>query len=208
MCFKEQIDSSDSMTTRREYKLVILGAGGVGKSALTMRLVQGVFVEKYDPTIEDFYRHQIEVDGAPCTLEILDTAGTEQFAAMRQLYIANGHAFALVYSIDSQASFLELQTIHQQIVDVKSSSQVAMVLVGNKCDMEMDREVSKEQADQLATRSWNCSFIETSAKTDTNVRELFVELVRKTNQYMGVNGNSKKKGKREKSTKKIKCEIL
>ena len=46
---------------RREYKLVILGAGGVGKSALTMRLVQGVFVEKYDPTIEDFYRHQIEV---------------------------------------------------------------------------------------------------------------------------------------------------
>ena len=50
-----------------------------------------------------------QVDGAPCTLEILDTAGTEQFAAMRQLYIANGHAFALVYSIDSQASFLELQ---------------------------------------------------------------------------------------------------
>ena len=48
-------------TMRREYKLVILGAGGVGKSALTMRLVQGVFVEKYDPTIEDFYRHQIEV---------------------------------------------------------------------------------------------------------------------------------------------------
>lgn len=192
---------------RREYKLVILGAGGVGKSALTMRLVQGVFVEKYDPTIEDFYRHQIEVDGAPCTLEILDTAGTEQFAAMRQLYIANGHAFALVYSIDSQASFLELQTIHQQIVDVKSSSQVAMVLVGNKCDMEMDREVSKEQADQLATRSWNCSFIETSAKTDTNVRELFVELVRKTNQYMGMTQKTTKNSSR-KGIRKFKCEIL
>ena len=56
------------------------------------------------------YKHfRYKVDGAPCTLEILDTAGTEQFAAMRQLYIANGHAFALVYSIDSQASFLELQ---------------------------------------------------------------------------------------------------
>ncbi|XP_063679139.1 ras-related protein Rap-1b-like [Bolinopsis microptera] len=195
------------MAMRREYKLVILGAGGVGKSALTMRLVQGVFVEKYDPTIEDFYRHQIEVDGAPCTLEILDTAGTEQFAAMRQLYIANGHAFALVYSIDSQASFLELQTIHQQIVDVKSSSQVAMVLVGNKCDMEMDREVSKEQADQLATRSWNCSFIETSAKTDTNVRELFVELVRKTNQYMGMTQKTTKNSSR-KGIRKFKCEIL
>ena len=57
------MNCSDSsvMAGRREYKLVILGAGGVGKSALTMRLVQGVFVEKYDPTIEDFYRHQIEV---------------------------------------------------------------------------------------------------------------------------------------------------
>lgn len=191
-------------TMRREYKLVILGAGGVGKSALTMRLVQGVFVEKYDPTIEDFYRHQIEVDGSPCTLEILDTAGTEQFAAMRQLYIANGHAFALVYSIDSQASFLELQTIHQQIVDVKSSSQVAMVLVGNKCDMEVDREVTKDQADTLATRSWNCGFIETSAKTDTNVRELFQELVRKSNHYLGV--NSKPRGGGNK--KKRRCQLL
>ena len=188
---------------RREYKLVILGAGGVGKSALTMRLVQGVFVEKYDPTIEDFYRHQMEVDSVACTLEILDTAGTEQFAAMRQLYISNGHAFALVYSIDSQASFLELQTIHQQIVDVKTSSQVAMVLVGNKCDMEMDREVSKEQAEQLASRSWSCGFIETSAKTDTNVRELFVELVRKTNQYMGMGAKPDKPSRR-----KFKCALL
>ena len=58
-----------------------------------------------------------QVDGAPCTLEILDTAGTEQFAAMRQLYIANGHAFALVYSIDSQASFLELQVCRTNNVD-------------------------------------------------------------------------------------------
>lgn len=57
-----------------------------------------------------------QVDGAPCTLEILDTAGTEQFAAMRQLYIANGHAFALVYSIDSQASFLELQVCYANFV--------------------------------------------------------------------------------------------
>ena len=59
------------MAMRREYKLVILGAGGVGKSALTMRLVQGVFVEKYDPTIEDFYRHQIEVCSFYYILEVI-----------------------------------------------------------------------------------------------------------------------------------------
>ena len=60
----------------REYKIVVLGSGGVGKSALTVQFVQGIFVEKYDPTIEDSYRKQVEVDGQQCMLEILDTAGT------------------------------------------------------------------------------------------------------------------------------------
>lgn len=63
----------------REYKIVVLGSGGVGKSALTVQFVQGIFVEKYDPTIEDSYRKQVEVDGQQCMLEILDTAGTVMF---------------------------------------------------------------------------------------------------------------------------------
>ena len=71
----------------REFKVVVLGSGGVGKSALTVQFVSGHFMEKYDPTIEDFYRKEIEVDNCPCVLEILDTAGTEQFASMRDLYI-------------------------------------------------------------------------------------------------------------------------
>jgi len=59
----------------REFKVVVLGSGGVGKSALTVQFVSGCFMEKYDPTIEDFYRKEIEVDNLPCVLEILDTAG-------------------------------------------------------------------------------------------------------------------------------------
>lgn len=64
----------------REYKIVVLGSGGVGKSALTVQFVQEIFVEKYDPTIEDSYRKQVEVDGQQCMLEILDTAGTVSIA--------------------------------------------------------------------------------------------------------------------------------
>ena len=71
----------------REFKVVVLGSGGVGKSALTVKFVSGMFIERYDPTIEDFYRKEIEVDNGPSVLEILDTAGTEQFASMRDLYI-------------------------------------------------------------------------------------------------------------------------
>ena len=74
----------------KEFKVVVLGSGGVGKSALTVQFVTGTFAEKYDPTIEDFYRKEIEVDQVPSILEILDTAGTEQFASMRDLYIKNG----------------------------------------------------------------------------------------------------------------------
>lgn len=89
----------------REYKVVVLGSGGVGKSALTVQFVTGSFIEKYDPTIEDFYRKEIEVDSSPSVLEILDTAGTEQFASMRDLYIKNGQGFILVYSLVNQQSF-------------------------------------------------------------------------------------------------------
>ena len=98
----------------REYKIVVLGSGGVGKSALTVQFVQGIFVEKYDPTIEDSYRKQVEVDGQQCMLEILDTAGTEQFTAMRDLYMKNGQGFVLAYSITAQSTFNDLQDLREQ----------------------------------------------------------------------------------------------
>lgn len=104
--------------------MVVLGSGGVGKSALTVQFVSNTFIEKYDPTIEDFYRKEIEVDGQPCVLEILDTAGTEQFASMRDLYIKNGQGFVVVYSITSQQTFHDIKSMRDQIVRVKGSDQV------------------------------------------------------------------------------------
>nr|XP_020447851.1 ras-related protein Rap-2a-like isoform X2 [Monopterus albus] len=103
----------------REYKVVVLGSGGVGKSALTVQFVTGTFIEKYDPTIEDFYRKEIEVDSSPSVLEILDTAGTEQFASMRDLYIRNGQGFILVYSLVNQQSFQDIKPMRDQIIRVK-----------------------------------------------------------------------------------------
>ncbi|KAL1269804.1 hypothetical protein QQF64_032093 [Cirrhinus molitorella] len=155
----------------REYKLVVLGSGGVGKSALTVQFVQGIFVEKYDPTIEDSYRKQVEVDGQQCMLEILDTAGTEQFTAMRDLYMKNGQGFALVYSITAQSTFNDLQDLREQILRVKDTEDVPMILVGNKCDLEDERVVGKEQGQNLARQWSNCAFLESSAKSKINVNE-------------------------------------
>ncbi|XP_057296329.1 ras-related protein Rap-1b isoform X1 [Hydractinia symbiolongicarpus] len=165
----------------REYKLVVLGSGGVGKSALTVQFVQGIFVEKYDPTIEDSYRKQVEVDGQQAMLEILDTAGTEQFTAMRDLYMKNGQGFVLVYSITAQSTFNDLMDLRDQILKVKDTNDVPMVLVGNKCDLEDERVVGKDQGQNLAKQFENCTFLETSAKMKINVNEIFHDLVRQVN---------------------------
>uniref|UniRef100_A0A672QJH3 RAP1B, member of RAS oncogene family n=1 Tax=Sinocyclocheilus grahami TaxID=75366 RepID=A0A672QJH3_SINGR len=103
----------------REYKLVVLGSGGVGKSALTVQFVQGIFVEKYDPTIEDSYRK--------ASSALLDTS--EQFTAMRDLYMKNGQGFALVYSITAQSTFNDLQDLREQILRVKDTDDIFYDLV-------------------------------------------------------------------------------
>ena len=176
----------------QEYKIVVLGSGGVGKSALTVQFVQGVFVEKYDPTIEDSYRKNIEVDGLQCLLEILDTAGTEQFTAMRDLYMKDGQGFVLVYSIVAKSTFTDLNDIRDQIVRVKDTDDFPSILVGNKCDLEEQRVVSKGESQELASK-WKCSNMEASAKTSTNIQELFLDLIRQINKKEGTNKQSEKK---------------
>ncbi|XP_049851201.1 ras-related protein Rap-1-like [Schistocerca gregaria] len=167
----------------RDFKIVVLGAGGVGKSCLTVQFVQGIFVEKYDPTIEDSYRKLIEVDNEQYMLEILDTAGTEQFTAMRDLYMKNGQGFVLVYSIIAQSTFNDLPELREQILRVKDTDKVPMILVGNKCDLADQRVITSEQGTNLSIR-FECKFLEASAKTKTNVDAIFHNLVRQVNQLM------------------------
>ncbi|KAI9261736.1 ras related protein 1b [Sporodiniella umbellata] len=183
----------------REYKLVVLGSGGVGKSALTVQFVQAIFVEKYDPTIEDSYRKQVEVDGYQCMLEILDTAGTEQFTAMRDLYMKNGQGFVLVFSITLRSTLTDLDEIREQIIRVKGSDNVPMVLVGNKCDLENERIVTRNEGMELSQQWGGKPFYETSARFKINVDEVFYDVVRQIN---------KQNPSKDKTKKKIKCLIL
>lgn len=176
-----------------------MGSGGVGKSAITIRFVNRHFEAKYDPTIEDRYQKVIDHQGVPCVLEILDTAGQETFSAMRELYMKNGEGFVLVYSITSQRSLEDLDPIRQGIIRHKNSSNVPMVLVGNKCDLDKKREVETKEGKELA-KSYGCPFLESSAKSDINVNEIFNTLI---NQIWEKNGGPPK----DKKTKS-KCQIL
>ena len=111
-------------------------------------------------------------------LEILDTAGTEQFASMRDLYIKNGQGFLLIYSLLNRQTFTDLKPMRDQILRVKNADSVPLILVGNKSDMFDEREVSANEAKLLA-EEWGCPHFETSAKSNTNVDEVFTEIVRR-----------------------------
>ncbi|KAK6355040.1 Ras GTPase ras2 [Orbilia brochopaga] len=182
------------------YKLVVLGDGGVGKTALTIQLCLNHFVETYDPTIEDSYRKQVVIDQQSCMLEVLDTAGQEEYTALRDQWIRDGEGFLLVYSISSRSSFARIKRFHQQIQRVKDSipnainsasplgspvlsssssnpTPIPIMLVGNKSDRVTEREVSTQEGMKLA-QELDCQFVEASAKNCVNVEKAFYDVVR------------------------------
>lgn len=173
-----------------EYKLVVLGGGAVGKSSLTMQFLQHHFIYEYDPTIEDAYRKQVQIDDEVCLLDILDTAGQEEYSAMRDQYMRTGQGFLLVYSVTDRNSFDEIQKMREQIFRVQDKNSCAdtipLILVGNKSDLESEREVTTTEGKELA-KAWRLPFVETSAKLRTGVDESFFELVRAIRQAKGTN---------------------
>ncbi|XP_045773408.1 ras-related protein M-Ras-like [Maniola jurtina] len=159
-------------------KLVVVGDGGVGKSAITIQFFQKLFVTDYDPTIEDSYIQHTEVDGQWCILDVLDTAGQEEFSAMREQYMRKGDGFLLVYSVTDKQSFQNIRHFHTQILRVKDRETYPMLVAANKVDLVHLRVVSEDAGRELA-RQLNAPYIETSAKEPPlNIDAAFHELVR------------------------------
>lgn len=132
---------------------------------------------EYDPTIEDSYRKQVVIDGQSCLLEILDTAGQEEFTALRDQWIRDCEGFVIIYSIISRISFEQVSVFKEQVMRVKDAEKLPIMLVGNKCDLEDRREVETHEGEHLA-KVIGCQFKEASAKTRENVEEAFYDLVR------------------------------
>ncbi|KAF7330381.1 hypothetical protein MVEN_02476500 [Mycena venus] len=179
----------------RQFNVVVLGAGGVGKSALTVRFVRDVFVENYDPTIEEQYHRPMMVDGERDSLEVLDTAGAEQFTSLNEVYIKSGRGFVLVFrqvpwqailsdlskyqfnSLTQEVSLKEVESLRKQIFRIKGSENVPIVVVGTKSDLVSEREVPTTTIESLASR-WNLPFYETSAKRNWHINDVFEDLLR------------------------------
>jgi len=161
-------------------KCVIMGCGGVGKSAITLQLMQNRFIEGHDPTIEDSYQKYINVDAKPCRLDILDTAGQEEFKSMRSQYMRQGQGYILVYSVTDRASFEKTSEFYEEVVRAKGGKDnVVLVLVGNKCDLKDDRQVKTTEGKTLADKYGTPLFYESSAKSNINIKEIFDALIKR-----------------------------
>ena len=147
--------------------------------------------ELYDPTIEDSYSEEVIIDGDSGTLEVLDTAGVEEYAILWEKWIGDGDGFVLVYSITSRSSFTNVTKFFQLIRKEKGAPALSItsisapfdpswrpiMLVGSKSDRVAEREVSTQEGHALA-RELGCSFVEASAKNDVNVEKAFYDVVR------------------------------
>ncbi|XP_052769779.1 circularly permutated Ras protein 1-like [Mya arenaria] len=118
-------------------------------------------------------------DGETCLLDILDTAGQEEYSALRDQYTRTGDCFLLIYSVTDTTSFQQVEALYDFLKRVKDTEQLAAVLIGNKTDLEADRKITTQEGADLATRL-GVPFIETSAKTGDNIIKAFETLIRQT----------------------------
>ena len=167
-------DSKPEVNFNYLFKYVIVGDAAVGKSNLLLRYTHGEFKEEYQLTIGvEFGSNNIIVDNNIFRIQIWDTAGQENFRSITRSYYKNSACALIVYDITRRQSF---ENLINWIEDCKNSSPktVFMVLIGNKCDLEKNREVSEEEGREFAEK-YGMLFFETSAKTGKNVEEVFKE---------------------------------
>ncbi|XP_016355116.1 ras-related protein Rab-8B [Sinocyclocheilus anshuiensis] len=159
------------------FKLLLIGDSGVGKTCLLFRFSEDAFNTTFISTIGiDFKIRTIELNGKKIKLQIWDTAGQERFRTITTAYYRGAMGIMLVYDITSEKSFENIKNWIRNIEE-HASSDVEKMILGNKCDMNDRRQVSKERGEKLAI-DYGIKFLETSAKTSINVEEAFFTLAR------------------------------
>ncbi|XP_076015246.1 ras-related protein Ral-B isoform X1 [Genypterus blacodes] len=163
------------------------------------------FVEDYEPTKADSYRKKVVLDGEEVQIDILDTAGQEDYAAIRDNYFRSGEGFLLVFSITEHESFTATAEFREQILRVKAEEdKIPLLLVGNKSDLEDRRQVSVDEARGKA-EEWGVQYVDTSAKTRANVDKVFFDLMREVRgKKISENKDKNGKGKNKKNKKSFK----
>lgn len=157
---------------KRSIKFTIFGKSKTGKTAFLNRIVNNIFIEEYDSTIENLYKTIFNFDGEEILIELLDTSGSEKYLIpLLGNWVSFSNFIILIYSIDDRSSFNMINEFYNRIND--KYNDALCILVGNKLDLDYKREVIYDEGLKLA-ESWGCYFIETSCLKDINIKEAFV----------------------------------
>jgi len=172
--------AKNRVTMSREYdymmKMLFIGESNVGKSSLIIRFISDLFDDKTQNTIStDFKSRTVELaDGKRARLQIWDTAGQERFRTVTTNYYRSAHGIFLVYDIADKTSYSAL-TRWYQTIEQCANENVIVMLLGNKCDKNEQRQVESKDGESFAAKH-NMKFFETSAKDGTNLQEAFLTL--------------------------------
>lgn len=155
------------------FKFILIGDSTVGKTCILTRFVDGWFKAESDPTIGVEFGSKVLKckSGLTVRLQVWDTAGQESFRSITRSYYRGAIGALLVYDITNSSSFENLPTWLKDSLDA-TNQNIGLVLVGNKCDLESERQVNKEVAKNFAKEN-NLLFLETSAKSGTNIEKIF-----------------------------------
>lgn len=158
------------------YQVACLGVGGIGKTSIMNRYLDNSYSAIYKETVEETYIQAYNINGVRKHIDFIDTAGSIYFPAMQNIYIERAKGFILVYSVNYAKSFEEVKRIWEQIKSVRGESigSIPCVVVGNKLDLENNREVETFDAMAWAHSENLAGFLlEVSAKDDIGIRTIF-----------------------------------
>ena len=168
-------DDQDTNQNNLNFKIIIIGDSGVGKSCLTIKAIKNLFDDFYSPTIGfEYYTFKIRIKDTDIRLQIWDTCGQETYRSLISSFYRNSSLAILVYSIDNKDSFKNLE-IWLNELKVNSNPDVKIFLIGNKSDLENNREVTSTDAENFKMENSMNLFMESSAKTGFNAQEIFIE---------------------------------
>mmetsp|Transcript_53476 Transcript_53476/g.48086 ORF Transcript_53476/g.48086 Transcript_53476/m.48086 type:complete len:244 (-) Transcript_53476:334-1065(-) len=171
-------DTENRASLIHKIKILTIGDSGVGKSSVILRFTDDTFTPSFITTIGIDYKMKNMTldDGTKCKCQIWDTAGQERFRNITTAYYRGAQGILLVYDITDEQSFLNVKYWLQQI-DQYSTAHPIVILIGNKCDLEVDREVSIERGQELA-KDFDILFLETSARKSINIEQCFDNLIK------------------------------
>ncbi|KAL3048535.1 hypothetical protein OYC64_007148 [Pagothenia borchgrevinki] len=169
------------------FKIILIGDSNVGKTCLVQNFKSGIFSEKQQNTIGvDFTVRTVDIDGKKVKMQVWDTAGQERFRTITQSYYRSAHGAIIAYDITRQGTF-DSVTHWIKEVEIYGANNVVLVLIGNKCDLEKERQVQFEEACNLSKEKEILAALETSAKESQNVEEAFIMMARELLSRNGLN---------------------